>query len=781
MYRLMVLPFSLLILLLITGNVSAQQATSVQTQMTEAERTTERLATLAKLWGTVKFFHPFMAYKEIDWDKALVETIPKVKAARSQQQYHQAIADMLNHLGDPVSKVESTAAASTNREKPSESRPLSNEPSSYFQIIDGNMVLKMGEINRLAITGNQEVTGKVFPAIFSQLNTVKGVVFDCRMHDLEKVSDFYWYRIINNYISSVIDKPITLGTSRYLTHNGYSPYLGSTSGGYQSAFITETPLSLNGRSKVSNRPIVVLFDDRTPDNVDLWSGLQWAGLATIVQVGNISKPLGIKIFQANFPEGLSVNIRITEFVHPNGSSLFEPDLRISNTTDPNNDSAIATAFTIIKDPTSLHRVASNQASANPPIHSLKDKPYSEMEIPSEEYRLLALFRYWNIINYFFPYKYLLDRPWETVLTDFIPRFQANQTPLDYQLTVAEMVARIQDSHGGVYPANALNEHLGGFAPAVALGWLEGQTVVTALMDEIAKAAGLNIGDVVLEIDDEPVVKRIERYAKITAASTPQSLRSQVHKFLLRGAQQNKVKLRIKGSDKQVREVTLERTMPWYQAVSQERTTPIYQVLPNGYGYIDLARLPRSDSDKAMDTVMNTPAIIFDMRGYPNGTAWTISPHLTTKRNVAAAHFHRPMVAANLLGDSDYSLGTKFVFIQPLPEPKGQTYQGKIVMLINEDAISQAEHTCLFFRSATEVKFIGTPTVGANGDVTNLVLPGNLIVYFTGQEVRHPDGRQLQRIGIQPDILVQPTIQGIKEGRDEILDAAVKYLDEIKQR
>ena len=75
----------------------------------------------------------------------------------------------------------------------------------------------------------------------------------------------------------------------------------------------------------------------------------------------------------------------------------------------------------------------------------------------------------------------------------------------------------------------------------------------------------------------------------------------------------------------------------------------------------------------------------------------------------------------------------------------------------------------------EVTFIGTPTAGANGDVTNMVLPGNLTVSFSGHDVRHADGRQLQRLGIQPTIRVERTIRGLIEGRDELLDAAVKFL------
>ena len=72
-----------------------------------------------------------------------------------------------------------------------------------------------------------------------------------------------------------------------------------------------------------------------------------------------------------------------------------------------------------------------------------------------------------------------------------------------------------------------------------------------------------------------------------------------------------------------------------------------------------------------------------------------------------------------------------------------------MVLIDAWAISQAGHTCLLFAAATDVTFIGSPTNGANGDMTNMVLPGNLVVSFTGQEVRFAGGHQLQRVGVQP--------------------------------
>ena len=38
---------------------------------------------------------------------------------------------------------------------------------------------------------------------------------------------------------------------------------------------------------------------------------------------------------------------------------------------------------------------------------------------------------------------------------------------------------------------------------------------------------------------------------------------------------------------------------------------------------------------------------------------------------------------------------------------------------------------------------------------------------------YPDGKTTQRVGIVPDLEVKPTIAGIRAGRDEVLEAAVR--------
>jgi hypothetical protein len=51
-------------------------------------------------------------------------------------------------------------------------------------------------------------------------------------------------------------------------------------------------------------------------------------------------------------------------------------------------------------------------------------------------------------------------------------------------------------------------------------------------------------------------------------------------------------------------------------------------------------------------------------------------------------------------------------------------------------------------------------------MTYFMAPGGVRINFSGHEVRWSDGRQLQRVGLMPDIEVGPTIEGICGWRDE---------------
>jgi C-terminal processing protease CtpA/Prc len=738
--------------------------------LTESEYLTERLAGLGRLWGAVKFFHPYLAYREIDWDGALIKAVPQVKAARTPDEYRQAINTMLQVVGDPATAAELAVIES------GDSAGGKKEPT-YFRVVDGYVVISAADWAK-AMAGGDNAAFMKQPQMLAEIGKSRGIVLDCRYggETASTVAPFYLSYYVDNALPSLTQGAVPLGTERYRMHNGYAPQQGNTSGGYASSIVTRAPGAIAGQAP-SKRALAVLIDEKTPNLLPTLSGLQAVG-AKIIQVGKGDSGAGAQLHRMTLPDGVRVNLRITEFVHPNGGSSFRPDALLTKEAGAG-DGAVTAAIAALDAPASEKASGDANQTAAVTMRGQKDNPYPQMSFPTEEYRLLALFRFWNVINYFFPYKRLTDKPWSETLTDFIPRFLENKSALDYEMTVAEMVARMQDTHGFVRGLRNLDSHLGMFAPPLRLGSADGKLVVAELTDEAtAQAAGVKRGDVILSIDGEPAAQRIAALARLQSLSTPQAAYAYIYPLALRGAKDSKVKLQIEGADGQAREAEITRTAQFRSVAGMPgRKTPIYQMLPGGYGYIDLARLPLAEAHKAMDAVINTPAIIFDMRGYPNGTAWAIAPRLTEKKNVTAALFRRPLQIATNFNDEDLGDGAPdYAFEQKLPPAGGAIYKGKVVMLINEYAISQSEHTCMFFESATDVTFIGGPTNGANGDVTNLALPGGIYVNFTGHDVRHADGRQLQRVGIQPNIKVEPTAKGISEGRDEVLEAAVKYLD-----
>jgi C-terminal processing protease CtpA/Prc len=71
--------------------------------------------------------------------------------------------------------------------------------------------------------------------------------------------------------------------------------------------------------------------------------------------------------------------------------------------------------------------------------------------------------------------------------------------------------------------------------------------------------------------------------------------------------------------------------------------------------------------------------------------------------------------------------------------------------------------------------IGSTTAGADGDASPFALPGDLSTLISGNGIYYPDKRPTQRIGIVPDIEVKPTVEGIRDGRDELIEKAMRHI------
>jgi len=729
----------------------------------------DRLVALAKLWAAVKYFHPYLAYRDnIDWDGALVKAIPKVNAARNGAEYSAAVEDMLNALGDPVTRVLDVSA-------PSNPSPSGERQPTFHKNADGILVVAMTNYSDFEdFVG----TAKRLETLKKELPTARAVVFDLR--PAATPSDADQGMASNGFSDSGLAAVLTKASldmpgERRRMHVGYAPQDGTTSGGYSSGFYLQGRPAIKPESAAKDIPVVFLVGPHG-DLPDVALGLQASGKGAIVAEGAFSEEVAVSTQTVELPDGVRAQIRLGELVYGDGTGGFEPNLTVrasgvKGDQNPAMQVALRLASTGKFSAPSHTRLAER---ATP----LADNTYAEMPYPPAEYRVLAAFRIWAVIDYFFPYMEFMGEDWNQTLRQFIPRMEAAKDALDYNLTVVEMVTHIHDSHGGAR-SPVLQKYFGDASVPVRVRMIEGLPVITGFTNvEAAKDAGLEIGDVILKVDGEDASLRIAERLRYTAQSTPQSgMFYATERSLVRGSKDSTATLTVRDLHDQVREVRVARKVEYMPQTQGDRTGDVLRVLPGNIGYADLDRLPASQVDEMFEKFKDCPAIIFDNRGYPHGTAWQIAPRLTDKTDVVAAMFKRrdPMSPDFPNGEIFSSQDTD-IFMQRMPRTDKWRYHGKTVMLIDERTISHAEHSGLFLEAANGTKFIGSPSQGANGDVTNLSVPGGIYVRFSGQGVWHADGRQLQRLGLQPTVETRPTLAGIRSGKDEVLEEAVEYLE-----
>ena len=409
---------------------------------------------------------------------------------------------------------------------------------------------------------------------------------------------------------------------------------------------------------------------------------------------------------------------------------------------------------------------------------LNENEYANMAYPDAGFRLLALYRYWNLVHYFYPSKYLTDKDWNTVLGEYIPYFIEAKDELTYELTCLRLVGEICDSHaanllGGGDKINLLKGSQ--FAPFKA-GFIENKLVVTnyytlrdtvLTVDELKRQTGLIAGDIITHINGKSVESIIDSMQVYYPASNEATRMSNMVFDLLRSNQQTiNVNYITSG---QVKQTDIELFSFQYIDMYKQDTSKCYRLLNKGLdiGYINLELLQDEDVPNVKRELMHTKGIILDLRSRPPLAGQLLGPWFVSSDTVFVKY-----TKGNPDNPGEFVFTRRETdFIQKAEE----TYRGKVVVLVNEKTQSEGEYQAMMFRAGQHTTIIGGQTAGADGRVSEISLPGGIKTWISGLAVYYPDGTQTQRIGIVPDIEIHPTIQGIRDGRDELLEKAIEFI------
>lgn len=102
----------------------------------------------------------------------------------------------------------------------------------------------------------------------------------------------------------------------------------------------------------------------------------------------------------------------------------------------------------------------------------------------------------------------------------------------------------------------------------------------------------------------------------------------------------------------------------------------------------------------------------------------------------------------------------------------EAYPGRLILLVNEHTQSASEYITMLLQSIPGTITIGSQTAGADGDVVEIIMPLGLDLNYSSIGIYYPDGTNAQRAGVKIDRQVYPTVEGIRTGRDEVLEAAL---------
>lgn len=398
-----------------------------------------------------------------------------------------------------------------------------------------------------------------------------------------------------------------------------------------------------------------------------------------------------------------------------------------------------------------------------PLKFNNEIKYADFKWTDKNLRLLILFRYWNYVEYFFPYKYQMDQNWDKVLSEFLPRIIAPESEKDFGLAIREISIKLNDTHASTQVPQLL-EYFGDKFIPVDIKIIDQKAVVISLKnDSLAKVNDLKIGDVITKVDGKTIASILNDNRKYVEGSNEPSVLKNAYwavfngkttsfeiEFIRDGKTAVKSINRYKYKDLKIKFPTQEK----------------WKVLEGNIGYVNFDAVAVENIPDLIAELKNTNAIIFDDRKRPHDVIFALSDWLNTQEKEFARYL-----------DPDISFPGRFVWnpdIRKCGKNNPDYYKGKVIVLVDENTVSHGEFTAMALQTAPNVTVIGSQTGGADGTNYKFGIIKGFSSSFTCYGVFYPNKKEAQRIGIVPNIEVKSTILGVQQGRDEILDRAIIF-------
>ncbi len=245
--------------------------------------------------------------------------------------------------------------------------------------------------------------------------------------------------------------------------------------------------------------------------------------------------------------------------------------------------------------------------------------------------------------------------------------------------------------------------------------------------------------------------------------------SLIARALLAGQPESAVTVKILNTKNIKRTITLTRQIngeKWFNfGVLPRSYSDFYAtILPGNVGYIQFTAFTTPMlllfRKAIVGELRHVKALIIDMRG-----------------NVGGMLMYPPWLAAWCSPETVPfgKLIIKGTTLQPKSFPQSKCFKGAVAILIDNYSYSCAEVFPAGMQDAKKARLFGTTTSGKCLPSMFFKLPcGFRLQTVTGSIVR-PNGKEIEGVGVKPDEKVILSIQSLRKGQDNVIEAARNYL------
>jgi len=381
----------------------------------------------------------------------------------------------------------------------------------------------------------------------------------------------------------------------------------------------------------------------------------------------------------------------------------------------------------------------------------------EMDIQNLNVRLGNICIIWNLIQHFFPYFESAKVDWSQYLELGIKEAYTSNSSDDFYLSIHKILKPLKDAHNRVS-----NEYSKYRLPV----WFD-ETEDKLYISKIWKGAEalVKVGDIVSSINNIETKKFIEQNRQFVLNSSESGFISSLSAFISEGKCGSTIDLLLNKGEESERTVTLTRSRRWVQETVTPK--PVTQI-KSGIYLIDCSLFDKNIFEKYLDTLKQAKGLIFDVRNYPRYVRFLnyfLKHPVEIKNNMLTQISMKPDQK-----DLEYNrFGWSFL------EPSPFQFTAKAVFLTNGIALSRAETLMSIVKHYKIGTIIGSATSGTNGGMIETNLLADFYFSFTGTRYSNADGSTHHTVGVLPDIELKPTIKGIREGRDELVEKALEIL------